>query len=748
MKRLIKKLRSWWNPLTEPVPTFVRGWEALHAGRADVAESIAVELALDDKVARASIAGLRAGIAALNQDMATAKAILSELPDEPETAGLYAEVGDVLLTQKRFEEAEWAYRACLEVNPTDARGGKGLVLVLRHTGEYLQALVVFSRLPRAGDDYFEAARAASEIQVVLGNVQLAIGILENCAALAECPDENALDLLRAYTKSGDSNAAIEFARRWLMLRPAAGLIAHLLGNLLHDAGELVEAESFLQRAVNAVPGNAAALNDLGRVQRTLRKFETALENFQLAVHHDPAFSVARLNLIAELDRSNHLNDALEECQALLNLEPENASAWFWQGKLAERLGDIDVSATAYERAAYLSPETASIWTNLGLVCLRQGNNSKAIACQQRAHAITPLDALVHLNLGIALQSAGDITGALASYARSRELDPSDGITLLHIGIAQLTAGDFANGWEGYEMRWLRETASPREVFVPKWEGESLSGKSLLIWGEQGLGDQIMFASCIPELARESSECVIECDPRLAKLFQRSFPSCSVVPGRTQQDLDAHCAQRELNFHSPTGSLPRWVRRSRNQFPRHSGYLCANPDAQREWRNQLSILPGKLKVGLSWVGGAPLTRKHLRSQALMSWAPFLVQEDVSFISLQYTDCTAELEECRQNLGVNIWHWQHAIDDLDQTAALVSQLDLVISVCTTVVHLAGALGVPTWVMTPATPEWRYLASGPSMPWYPAISLIRQATLLDWSESVEEIRLRLGVQVSATN
>lgn len=745
MRRLINKLRGWRRAPADISAALDRGWQELRTGQINVAERTLFDLAGSGDTDNVGVARLRTGIVAIKLGLEAAKALLNEMPDRAEKTKLYADLGDLFVSQQRVEEAESAYRTSLEIDPTHSQAGRGLMLLLVGAGLQMHALAVFSRLTPGGAYYFEAARAASEIQRALGRPLLAINILLNCAEHSECPEEIAVDLLRSYATDGDHTAATDFARRWLTSRASANHVRHVLGSLLFKAGQFAEAKSLLQHVVNITPDNATALNDFGCVQRALGEFDTALENFELAVHHDPTDSTARINLIAELERGNHLTQAREECRILQKDHPGNPSAWFWDGKLSERLGEFDRAAAAYERAAELSPQNASIWTNLGLVYQQQGLNAKALACQQKALSIAPLDAAVHLNLGCALQSAGDIGGALASYSQSRVLDSSDDITLLHIGIAQLTAGDFAQGWEGYEMRWLRETAVRRSAAAPKWAGESLRDKNLLVWGEQGLGDQIMFASCVPDLAHAASECVVECDARLAPLFRRSFPDCRIVAGHTQQNLDTLCSQHRFDFQSPIGSLPRYTRRSWSHFPDHRSYLRADHDAKLEWRHRLSHLPGKLKVGLSWIGGVPVTRRHLRSQTLLSWAPFLTQPNVSFISLQYTDCAREIAETGERLGVDIGHWQDAIDDLDQTAALISELDLVISVCTTVVHLAGALGVRTWVMTPATPEWRYLTCGSAMPWYPMISLVRQPVLLDWADPIEEIRRRLALETS---
>ena len=674
-----------------------------------------------------------------------AAALLLGRSETGQHADRQAELGNILALQQRYADAENAYRLCLLADATHSSGRIGLARVLAQTGRPTEALLTLAQISPDSMGYFDAALVASEVHRSLDRMDQAILALERCTTKPDCPEIVALELIRCHQLAGHPEPAIEFAQHWLSNAPASRQVEHFLGTLLATIGRWGDAEAVFVHLLRAHPDHAVALNELGDVQRRLGRFDEALENFQLAVHHDPASTNARVNLITELDRAGHASDARRESAALLKQAPENAGAWFWEGKLADQENEIERAAGAYAKAAAISPGTASIWTNLGLVRLRQGNNHDAIACQRRALTIAPLDAAVHLNLGFALQSAGDLNGALGSYAQSRKLDPSDGLTLLHEAIAQLTAGDFAHGWDGYEKRWLRETALTRQPGAPLWNGAPLSGKRLLIWGEQGLGDQIMFASCIAELASAASECVIECAPRLAVLFQRSFPTCRVVAGASQQDLDKLCAACRFDVQSPMGSLPRHTRRASDQFPQHHGYLIPKLESQLAWRTRLAKLPGKLKVGVSWIGGAPITRKHLRSHTLASWLPLLGLTEIDFISLQYTDCHEELAAVQQAAGIKIWHWRDAIDDFDQTAALVSQLDLVISVCTTVVHLAGALNVPAWVMTPATPEWRYLNQGTHMPWYGSVLLFRQTKPNDWTEVIHTIQIRLAGEVA---
>ncbi|RPI48731.1 MAG: hypothetical protein EHM59_00630 [Betaproteobacteria bacterium] len=212
-------------------------------------------------------------------------------------------------------------------------------------------------------------------------------------------------------------------------------------------------------------------------------------------------------------------------------------------------------------------------------------------------------------------------------------------------------------------------------------------------------------------------------------------------GRTAPDANGAVAQ------IAAGSLPLYFRRRLEDFPRHHGYLRAAPERIAHWRQRLASLGPGLKVGLSWVGGALKTRRALRSIGLPQLSPVLRSPGAHFVSLQYTRCEADIDAFTRDSGIAIHHWPEAIADYDETAALVSALDLVISVTTSIVHLAGALGKPAWILVPTVAEWRYLRSGCSMPWYPSVRLHRQAVLGDWVPVVEEIRSALCALVERT-
>lgn len=521
------------------------------------------------------------------------------------------------------------------------------------------------------------------------------------------------------------------------LLPLDDAIGHMQRGELHAAVLALESVLKLQH------DHADAHCLLGQVYGRLGQHEDAADCFSLATTFQPDHAEAHRQLGLLAFAQGRSGEALEMLRKVATLQPENAKVHNDLGASFMRMQQPEEALAAFRRAVALAPDYANAHSNLGFLLLREFEQlDEAEAHIEEALRIDPGHAGALCNRILVLQYRGQLNAVLehcdSLIARGINIQE----LRLNRALALLTLGDFERGWPDYEMRkQVHSNYESRPLPYPEWTGQPLPGKTILVRAEQGLGDQIMFASCVPEVTALAENCILECDVKLLPIFARSFPKLRCYmhlakgePGWIREGLqpDAQIAG---------GSLPRLFRRDLSRFPRHAGYLQADDARVTRWRRRLDGLPGRLKVGISWRGGVKSTRTGLRSTGLIDWLPILGVAGVDFISLQYTECRDELAALRQDRGLQVHHWQEAIDDYDETAALVSALDLVISVQTAVVHLSGALGKPAWVMISAVPEWRYMSHGETLPWYPAVRLFRQQDLGNWRPVMERITLELG-------
>jgi Tfp pilus assembly protein PilF len=400
----------------------------------------------------------------------------------------------------------------------------------------------------------------------------------------------------------------------------------------------------------------------------------------------------------------------------------------------------------FKAALELGPGNSTVLANYGLCLHDAGRLTEAADMLQRALLADPrhIDALVnmalvHIDLGDAAAAAACLQRALAAAPDCAEA---------HALLAQLLLRQeqYARGWLEYEWRLrCHDTRYREDRLLPRWDGSAAPALALQVYAEQGIGDQIMFASCLPDAAARVASCDVECEPRLFKLFSRSFPALRFHPQQPDHERPWVAQSPQAAAHIQIGSLPGQFRRDRGQFPAATAYLKADASRVAYWASTLAALGSGLKVGIVWRGGVPRTRLSFRSMALTAWLPILQLRGAHFISLQHGDCADDLAALAAHTDVRVSRWQSAIDDVDETAALIGALDLVICVCGSVVHLAGALGKEVLVMVPACPEWRYLEAGHTMPWYPAVKLLRQTRLGEWTGVISTVVQQLSARIA---
>lgn len=511
---------------------------------------------------------------------------------------------------------------------------------------------------------------------------------------------------------------------------------YMLGYTLGQSGRIEEGIEALRELLTVNADQAEVHFQLGKLYARSRRLDQAMASYQAALKLAPDHAEAHSDLSSVYQNLGLTGEAEASARRALRCNPALAQA---HNNLAVALFWAGAEPSEAERhcheALRLKPELSEVRANLGLVLKEQGRLKEALSVLDEGLRLNPNDATLHLNRGLLLQEGyARFDDALVDIRKAQFLDPEFDRAHLSEGLLLLLQSKYAEGWAKYawRLRTPRVENLDRYIDLPKWGGEPLTGKTLLVVGEQGLGDEIMFASCFPELLSRDGRCVLTCSSRVAPLLKRAFPTARVHPLERPEQAKAVLAETKPDLKIAAGSVPAILRRDAASFAAHQGYLRADPERVARWRAELGKLGDGPKIGVSWRGGIAPTGRFRRSIDLAGLAPMLSTPGCTWVSLQFGEVEREIEQLRASSGVRLLHRPEAITNMEELAALIECLDLTLTVCNTNVHLAGALGRPAWVLAPFVAEWRYGVSGEKMIWYPSVRVFRQRAFGDW-ESV---------------
>ena len=498
---------------------------------------------------------------------------------------------------------------------------------------------------------------------------------------------------------------------------------------LIERSQLDAAEGLLHEAIELKYDFAEAHFQLGRIYRQRGQLADAADCQKLAVHFDPGHVPAHYALATLHKSQGRHAKAAEHYLRITELSPQDSAAHTNLCLALYETGVYDQARQHGERAIGIDPQLPEAHHNLALVLREVGDPERAVQHFQKAFDLTPR-AEIAAGLANAFRDLGRLDEAIAMYDRALQLNPDLGDAAINRAYAYLSKEDYSVGWAHYEGRFSATGTKVRDFGLPRWNGEALRGRTILVHAEQGLGDEIMFASCLPDLIEQAERVIIECSDRLEPLICRSFPQAMVHGGRKEDPEDWIGRFAPVHYQVPIGSLPRWFRRDRAAFHQAGRYLLADYEAANDFRSRIGA-GRKPVIGLSWRGGTPKTRSHLRSIPLELFTP-LFNHDAIFVSLQHGTERSELSKAAGAVRTI----EGVTDSLDRLAALISALDLVVSIDNTNVHLAGAIGRPVWALLSASPDWRYGLSGETTPWYPSAKLFRQGDDRRWEPIIKQV------------
>ena len=521
-----------------------------------------------------------------------------------------------------------------------------------------------------------------------------------------------------------------------------------LGRLLTSLGRHAEAAEAYESALEDGADDEDLLLKLGLSHFYNGEKERAIDVFKRLVVLNPEKPQYFFNLGVIQESQGNREGSIESYRRALALRPDYVEPMNNLATILQDQEEYEEARTLIERAIALQPEEAQLYNNLGNIYYECGDPARAEDLHRQAIELAPELAGAHASVGTSLIAQGKVYEAMRHFRLGVQFGPDDADAHSNLGLALLLLGQFQEGAEHNEWRWnAKRFGTPKRPFTqPLWRGQDLTGKTLLVWGEQGVGDETMMMSQLPKLQARGARLLVEADHRLVALFQRSFPDVTVFPRQGREPpVDALIRQR-IDYQTPAVSMVRYLGDAPEDLQVERPHLVADSEKAAACRARYDALGPGLKVGISWF--SINKRRAQRIAALEHWAPILTQPGINVIDLQYGNRKDDREAAEEAFGIRIHH-DDRIDSwksLDDFAAQVAAMDLVISISNTTVHIAGGLGIETWTMLPMMPDWRWFLDREFSPFYPTMRLFRQRHHDDWPEVIERVGAVLREKLAA--
>ncbi len=538
----------------------------------------------------------------------------------------------------------------------------------------------------------------------------------------------------AHHDRGELNTALDWYLKARQSNPTLVEAHYNAGLALYALNRPDEAVRCYQRCIRLRPNFAQAHNNLGQVLKDKGKWDDASTCFKQAISLKSDFPEPHYNLADICYRRGQIEEAITSYQLAIRCRPNFVEAYNNLGTVFKEQGNYDAAIQHYRIAIRLDPNLAETYYNLGSTFRILERFDDAIACFKRALALKPGYAEAHNNLGITYKNLGRFQEAIQCFSRAIECKPGLAEARWNRSFSHLLLGNFEDGWNDFEWRFQLNRAPtiyPHRFDKPRWGGKPVFDKRVLVHDEQGLGDTFQFVRYLPMLKSICAQLIFETQAPLIPLL-KNFPGIDRLIVRSADSPPTE----DFDLYVPLLSLPRAFQTRMQTIPNSVPYLFADPGKVEYWRRKLD--PSTLKVGVVWAGRPQHPNDRNRSCRLEQFLPLAQVSGVALIGLQKGPAAAQSQQVPmtgqiENLGGQL-------RDFADTAALIENLDLIISVDTSVAHLAGAMGKPVWVLLPFVPDWRWMAEGEESPWYPTMRLFRQSRIGQWEAVIERIRQEL--------
>ncbi|XDZ63003.1 tetratricopeptide repeat protein [Alphaproteobacteria bacterium LSUCC0396] len=635
--------------------------------------------------------------------------------------------------------------------------------------QYEASLSLFSRAIYLKPDYAEAYnnrgitfKNMGQFDDALANYSKAVSLKPNYVdALYNCGI--------ALQQLNRLDEAIVSYSKAISIRPNYVEALNNRGNIFKDLDRLDEALADLSKAVELKPNDAEALNNRGVILQGQKLFNKALVDYNRALELQPDFAAALNNRGIAFQELGMLDEALGDFNKAITLEANIAENFNNRANILRELGRLDEAIADLNKAIALDPDYLDALNNRALIFKETNRLDETLADLDKAIILDPIATKTLNNRGVILNELGRFDEAMADHDKAISLQPdyaeafnNRALVLKELGrfgeamadlnkaialypdypeahwnkaLQLLLFGEFEEGWPLCEWRWKTKQQIGTELTTskPRWSGEA--NKRVFLWAEQGIGDEIMYASLIPELAATSSKLIVQCDERLIPLFKRSF-----VDGIEYRCRKSPALEDSYDCHIPMGSLPNIFRPSLDSFSKASkAYLRCESERSQELRKTLLKGEAKTLIGISWNSSSPIAGAHHRNITLSDMAQHLDGPNVKLVNLQYGDVSDEIAKLREDHGIEVAEVSEIDNrnDIDGLAALIMACDQIVSIDNATVHLAGALGANTRVLLPFNRSWQWGLERSDSYWYGSLQLHRQKKPGDWKPTLKTIK-----------
>jgi tetratricopeptide (TPR) repeat protein len=672
-------------------------------------------------------------------------------PGAPPHAALHVNLGNALQACGRSDDAATAYRRALALDPASAHAHSNLGNVQQALGDHAGAVESYQAALRLEPGHPQAHYNLGTALAALDRPEDAIAAYR--AALRVRPDyAEALNNLAGLLQGLDRvDEAIEAYQSALAVTPDAPHLLVNLGTALRQAGRLDAAITHYERALARAPNDAEAHYNLANALLEKGQATRAEAGYARAAALRPGYAEAHYNLANLLKARGEAAAAIGHLRDAVAARPDMRDALFNLANLLQDDGQLDAAVETWRRLLALAPDHAEALVSLANAQQQQGRLAEALATYRRALAVKPTLPEAHYNYANTLQDDGQIGLALEHYGRAVALRPDYAEAHWNRSLALLATGDLAAGWPEYEWRWRRRYSAPlvRRFDRPLWRGQDLTGQRILLHAEQGLGDTLQFCRYLPLVAaRRPASIVLEVPPPLLGVMVDSLAGDGIEIVPMDPGFPGGDGLPAFDVHCPLMSLPLAFGTTLDSIPGATPYLRANPAKAAAWQRRLADDRG-FRIGLVWAGGIrpndpqALATDAKRSITLAQLAPLTGIPGVSWYSLQKGKPADQAREPPP--GMALIDLMDEVRDFADTAALVAQLDLVISVDTAVAHLAGGLDTPVWLLSRFDGCWRWLLERDDSPWYPSLRLFRQEAAAAWTPVIARLARDLRAHVT---